>query len=106
MLGRWNYEVANMNIFMTGLLKLVYGGLPHASNQAAVDNFKKAVALAPNRIIHHLQLAHVYHETKQEKLCAAELAQCRDLKPTDLDDEDAQRIAIKILATGKWPAVF
>jgi len=106
MLGRWNCEVANMNLLLAGLVKIAYGGLPRASNQFAIDNFKKAIALAPNRFIHHLQLAHVYHLTGQEKLATAELAVCRGLKPLDLDDTDAQQIAIKVTGTGHWPAVF
>jgi tetratricopeptide (TPR) repeat protein len=106
MLGRWNCEVANMNLFLAGLVKIAYGGLPKASNQSAIDNFKKAIELAPNRIIHHLQLAHVYHITGEEKLAAAELQTCRELTPFDLDDTDARQIAIQVTATGRWPAVF
>jgi tetratricopeptide (TPR) repeat protein len=106
MLGRWNCEVANMSFLLTGLTRLVYGGLPHASNQSAIANFQKAIAIAPNRIIHHLQLAHVYHLTGQEKLVAAELALCRQLPPLDFEDSDAQKIAIKVTETGRWPAVF
>jgi len=72
----------------------------------AIQNFKKAIELAPARIIHHLQLAHVYHITGEKKLMAAELKACAGFAPVDLDDSDAQRIAAKVLATGKWPAEF
>jgi tetratricopeptide (TPR) repeat protein len=106
MLGRWICEVANMNLFLTGLVKLVYGGLPKASNEMAIENFKKAIDLAPNRIIHHLQLAHVYHIVGQKKLMTAKLKACATFAPFDLDDSDAQRIAAKVLETGKWPAEF
>ena len=73
MLGRWNCEVANMNLLLMGLVKVVYGGLPKASNEMAIQNFKKAIELAPNRIIHHLQLAHVYKITGQKKPMLDEL---------------------------------
>jgi tetratricopeptide (TPR) repeat protein len=106
MLGRWNCEVANMNLFLVGLVKLVYGGLPSASNEMAIQNFKKAIELAPTRIIHHLQLAHVYDITRQKKLMTDELKACATFTPFDLDDADAQQIAAKVLATGKWPAEF
>jgi len=106
MLGRWNCEVANMNLILSGLVKLVYGGLPKASNEAAITNFKKAMELAPGRIIHHLQLAHVYHIVGKKELMTAELKACANYKPVDLDDGDAQEIAAKVLKTGKWPAEF
>jgi tetratricopeptide (TPR) repeat protein len=106
MLGRWNCEVANMNLLLAGLVRIVYGGLPKASNQMAIQNFKKAIELAPARIIHHLQLAHVYHITGEKKLMTAELKACAGYTPVDLDDSDAQQIAAKVLETGKWPAEF
>jgi predicted TPR repeat methyltransferase len=89
-----------------GARLVLFGGLPKASNESAIDNFKKAIELAPNRIIHHLQLAHVYHITGKEKLAAAELQTCQQLSPFDLDDNDAKEIAIKVTATGHWPSVF
>jgi tetratricopeptide (TPR) repeat protein len=98
LLGRWHFGVANMNIFLKGLLKIVYGGLPAASNAEAISNFKKAIDLAPNRIIHHFELARVYETIGKEKLARVELEKCRDLKPVDLDDADAQNAAEKNLA--------
>jgi tetratricopeptide (TPR) repeat protein len=106
MLGRWNCEVANMNLFLMGLVKIVYGGLPKASNDTAIQDFKKAIELAPTRIIHHLQLAHVYGVTGQKKLMTDELKSCATFTPHDMDDADAQSIAAKVLSTGKWPAEF
>jgi tetratricopeptide (TPR) repeat protein len=106
MLGRWNCEVANMNLLLKGIVRLAYGGLPDASNDQAVQNFMKAIELSPGRVIHHLQLAHVYHLTGKEKLAAAELKICQALTPLDFDDTDAQQIAIKIVKTGRWPKVF
>lgn len=98
LLGRWHVGVANMNIFLKGIVKIVYGGLPKASNAEAIRNFKEAIARAPNRIIHHLELAKVYAETGENKLSRAELESCRALKPVDRDDADAQAEAITLLA--------
>jgi tetratricopeptide (TPR) repeat protein len=103
MLGRWNFEVSNMGFFLRGLVRMAYGGLPKASKETAIQNFKKAIELAPNRIIHHLQLARLYHYTDQENLTAEELKKCDTLTPLDMDDKDAQRIARKISESRKWP---
>jgi tetratricopeptide (TPR) repeat protein len=106
MLGRWNCEVSGMGILLKGLVNLAYGGLPKASREEAIVDFKKAAALSPKRIIHHLQLARLYHLTRQETLSVAELKVCKALSPQDLDDEDARAIALKVLAGGAWPAEF
>jgi tetratricopeptide (TPR) repeat protein len=106
MLGRWHFEVSNMNIFVKGLVRIAYGGLPKASREMAIQNFKKAVALLPNRIINHLQLARCYHTTGREDLTQTELKQCGLLIPLDKDDKDAQDIAKKVLQSGKWPQDF
>jgi Tfp pilus assembly protein PilF len=103
MLGRWHCEVANMNLFMRAMVKIAYGGLPKASHELAIQNFKKAIELSPDRIIHHLQLAKMYHLTGKENLMTDELKQCGVLSPMDLDDQDAQNIAKKILQDHKWP---
>jgi tetratricopeptide (TPR) repeat protein len=103
LLGRWHYGVANMNFIYKGLVKLIYGGLPHASNELAKENFLKAIALTPNRIIHHLELAKTYHITGQNELALAELKKCAALSPTDRDDTDAKQWAADIFRTGDWP---
>jgi Tfp pilus assembly protein PilF len=103
MLGRWNFEVSNMNFFVKSLVRIAYGGLPTASKKMAIDNFKKAVELMPNRIVNHLQLARMYHVTDQENLVSDELKKCVDLTPVDMDDKNSQDIAKKLLAGAKWP---
>jgi tetratricopeptide (TPR) repeat protein len=98
LLGRWNYGVANVGVLSRAFVKVVYGGLPKASNKDAIANFKKAIELAPNRIIHHAGLAMVYEATGDKEREIAELKECRDLKPAGFEDQDAQRDAIKKLA--------
>ena len=93
LLGRWHFGVANMGVFSKGVVMIVYGGLPRASNAEAIKNFEQAITLAPDRIIHHFELAKAYAATGQKKLARAELEKCAGLKPLDRDDEDAQQDA-------------
>jgi Tfp pilus assembly protein PilF len=79
------------------MVKLIYGGLPPASDAEAINNYKKAIALAPGRILHHLALAKAYDTTGERKLAVAELQKCRTLKPMDLDDAAAQKEAAVLL---------
>ena len=59
-LGRWHCGVANVGGTTRTMAKLIYGGLPAASNEEAVRHFQRAVEIAPRRIIHHRELARVY----------------------------------------------
>ncbi len=97
LLGRWHVGVSEMNFFVREIVKIVYGGLPKASYAEAIDNFKKAIALAPDRIIHHLELGKVYAATGEQKLAQTELEKCRTLKPVDRDDSAAQTEAATLL---------
>ena len=93
LLGRWYFGTANMGFLSRSVVKVIYGGLPQASNEDAIRNFKQAIALAPGRIIHHRELAKVYEATGDTKLERTELVTCARLKPVDRDDADAQRDA-------------
>lgn len=98
LLGRWHFGVANMNFFLRTLVKVVYGGLPKASNAEAIKYFKQAIELNPNRIIHHFELAKVYEVTGEKILARVELEKCRALKPVDRDDVEAQADVAKRFA--------
>jgi len=98
LLGRWNYDTANINFVLRGLVRLIYGGLPPASTEAAIKNYQKAIALVPGRILTHLALAHAYQTTGQTKLAITELKNCATLKPLDLDDTAAQKDAAALLS--------
>jgi len=98
LLGRWNYAIANLDLLSRAYVKAIYGGLPQASNQAAIKDFQKAIALAPNRILYRAGLAMVYAAVGKKDLEIAELEKCRALKPSDREDAEAQRDAEKRLA--------
>jgi len=95
LLGRWNFAIANVGLLSRAYVKLIYGGLPKASNEAAIKNFQKAIDLAPQRIIHHAGLAMACAAAGDPKTEIAELEKCRALTPTDREDADAQREAGK-----------
>jgi tetratricopeptide (TPR) repeat protein len=59
-LGAWNYEVANLNPVLRTVAQLVYGKIPDASNQAAAENFKKAIDLNPRRLANFIELGRTY----------------------------------------------
>jgi tetratricopeptide (TPR) repeat protein len=101
-LGRWEAGVANVSGFLKALCSLVYGGMPKASNEEAVKCFKKALEIAPQRLMHHAELAHVYKQMGKNDLALQEWQNTLGIRPQDSDDENYQKEARAALeAAGK-----
>jgi len=86
-LGRWHQGVANVSGMLKALAKVVYGGLPPASNEEAVRCMKKAIELAPQRLIHHSELARIYKAMHKPELAAKEWEAILELAVRDKGDE-------------------
>jgi tetratricopeptide (TPR) repeat protein len=86
-LGRWHQGVANVSGVLKALAKVVYGGLPPASNEEAVRCMKKAIELAPQRLIHHSELARIYKAMHKPDLATKEWQTILDLAVRDKGDE-------------------
>ena len=92
-LGRWEAGVANVNGMLKALATLVYGGMPKASNEEAVKCFKKAIEIAPQRLVHHAELAHVYKQMGKNDLALQEWQNTLGIRAQDSDDENYQKEA-------------
>ncbi len=92
-LGRWNYSIANLNPVLKFMAKCIYGGVPVASNEEAVRYFKHAIEIAPQRIIHHQELARTYFADGRRELARKEWQSVLELPAFDAQDEKAQREA-------------
>jgi tetratricopeptide (TPR) repeat protein len=97
-LGRWHFGVANVNAVLRAMARVVYGGLPPASNEEAARCLEKACDLAPQRIIHHSELARVYQAMGKRDLAARKWRTVLDLPAVDKEDERDQREARQALA--------
>lgn len=96
-LGRWNYSVANLNPVLKFMAQYIYGGVPVASNDEAVRYFKHAIEIAPQRIIHHHELARTYLAEGQRDLARKEWQTVLELPAFDAQDEQARREAKEAL---------
>lgn len=70
--ARWHREVSDLNFFERAIVKTIYGGLPDASFEASVRDFKRAIELHDERF-HHLELAKTYIEMDREQAAREEL---------------------------------
>jgi tetratricopeptide (TPR) repeat protein len=98
-LGRWNYELANFNAALKFLASAIYGKLPDASNERAAECFEKAVALQPDRVIHHVELGRTYAALGQKQAALAELKIGLSLPSREKDDNETKDRARKALVT-------
>ena len=92
-LGRWHAGVANVSGVLRVLAKVVYGGMPAASNEEAAKCLKHATELAPQRIMHHAELARIYKAMGRADLAAKEWQTILALPSTDSDDEKEKTFA-------------
>ena len=97
-LGRWHAGVANVNPVLRAMAKVVYGGLPAASNEEAVKCLRKAAELAPRRISHRSELARVYGTIGQHELAAKEWKAVLALPSADAEDQKDKAEARAALA--------
>lgn len=89
-LARWNFEMASLNPIERGFAQLFYGQLPPASRDKALEYFRKAISLAPDRIIHHAEYARALEQMGHPNEAKVEWRKVMQLKPTDEGDQKYQ----------------
>jgi tetratricopeptide (TPR) repeat protein len=82
--ARWNREVADLGFFSRTIVKTIYGGLPDASFEQAVRDFKTAIRLE-DKVIHHLELGKTYLKMDREEEARAEFRTAINMNPVDPD---------------------
>jgi tetratricopeptide (TPR) repeat protein len=97
-LGAWNYELAQMGPFSRAFVKVVYGGMPSASNEEAERLFRKAVTLAPDRVSHHAELGRTLALLGKKDEARAELNKALALPSREKDDTESKKRAAATLS--------
>jgi len=93
-LGRWNRKISNLSFIEKGFADLFLGGVPKgASNEAAVQNFQKAIELNPKYINHYLELGITYEMMDKDDLAIAAFKKCLELEPSSAKDKTHKEIA-------------
>lgn len=85
-LGRWHYEVARLGATKRWLVKLIFGGLPDASNAQAVALLGRAVELAPRCVAHRVDLGFAYLAAGRADDARASFRAALALPPTEKAD--------------------
>ena len=89
-LGRWNYEIANLNAVLRVVAEAVYGKMPPASNEEAIRAMSKAVELEPGNALFHAELGRAYLAAGRKDEAKRELQKSLTLPRRSRDDAGAQ----------------
>jgi len=99
-LGRWNREVANLSWFLRAAAKIIYGGLPSASNEDAIKNLDIAIDLRPDRMLHYFELDVTYKELGEKVKAKEAFEKCLSMVVTERQDvgrlEDSREFLKKL----------
>jgi hypothetical protein len=85
-LGKWHYEVSNLNGLEKAALKIFYGGLPKASLKESIRCYEKAKQLEPIFALNNLELAKAYYRNDND-LKAIELLKQLPKLPAKTEDD-------------------
>jgi tetratricopeptide (TPR) repeat protein len=86
-LGKWYYEVSNLNYFERLAVKIFYGALPPASIGDAISCLEKSKSLNPGFILGYLSLAKAYKRDDKENIAKQNLMVMFTLPDKTQDDE-------------------
>jgi len=92
-LARWNFEMTQLNPILKGIAQMLYGEIPPASQEKALEYFQKAIAVAPNRIIHRFYYGQALEKIGRKDEARAQYQKVLALSATDKEDRGYQRDA-------------
>lgn len=98
-LGRWNYDIYNLNTLEKGAVKVLFGGMPKASLEAAIQNFEKARVADPLLIIDYIDLANAYVKFHRTDKAIEVLNKMIKLPPRTQDDQVFKTQGKELLAS-------
>jgi tetratricopeptide (TPR) repeat protein len=96
-LGRWNYDVSDLNMAERSFARVFYGKLPNASLDDAIGDFEKSRALYPGFILNYYELARSYHRMGDDKKAVGYLRTLLTMKDVIYDDTRVKVIAKQLL---------
>lgn len=85
-LGKWNYEVSNLNFAERAVANSLFGGIPDADINKSIECYIKSISLDPNDILFYLDLAKAYHNIESDAKAIETLKKAMVLKPRFEDD--------------------
>jgi tetratricopeptide (TPR) repeat protein len=96
-LGRWNRVLAGVNAVKRVLAKALYGGLPVTTNEAAEKCLLKAIEINPNRLIHYIELGHIYAQMGRKEDARKYIEKGLAMPDKEKDDPEMREVGRQLL---------
>jgi len=101
LLGKWHQTIANVSWIQRQVVKLIFGGIPKASNEMAIEHYKKEIENYPGYVIAYKELGGLYMNLKKWDLAKKYLELCVDLPDNEEFDhiykEQARELLEKVI---------
>jgi tetratricopeptide (TPR) repeat protein len=99
-LGKWHFEISNLNFFEKAAIKLFYGGLPESSFKISIKAYEKAKSINSKFCLNYLELAKAYEKNDDINQAITNLKLLLQLPNSIEDDFAIKQEASKLLK--KW----
>ena len=96
-LGKWHYEVSDLNAFERWLVRVTYGGLPAASLDEAIRYYEKSIQINSGFLLNYLELAKAYKRKSNNPKAIALLQAVLKMPSVISDDAQVKSEAAKLL---------
>jgi len=96
-LGRWNRVLADINPLKRLLAGALYGNLPVTTHEAAEKCLLKAIALNPNRVMHHIELGRIYAAMGRKEDARKAVEKGLSMPNKEKDDPEMKTIGQELL---------
>ncbi len=99
-MGKWNYEMTQLNFMERAIVKVFFGGLPDASLKSSILAYRQAEKLQSDFMLNDLELAKALYANDQKKEAIQRLRQLLKMSIRTEDDPVVQNEARSLLK--KW----
>ena len=96
-LGRWNYELSNLNMIERTAAKILYGDVPTGSIKLAIQAFEKSNSITSGFILNYLELAKAYNKNDETSKAIATLNKMLQLPNHTEDDPSIKEEGRRLL---------
>lgn len=98
-LGKWHYEVSNLNFMEKAAIKLFFGSLPYSTFKMSVDAYDKARKINPTFILNYLELAKALHKNDEKQKAISMLKTLISLPGKTEDDPRIKKEAAGLISS-------
>jgi tetratricopeptide (TPR) repeat protein len=97
-LGRWQYEVSNLNFIERTLARWFFGALPEASLDEAIRDFQRSMASKPDFLLNYYELARCWRREGQKEKAIVLLQRMEAIPDGMYDDRTVRQDGRRLLA--------